>query len=257
MLQTRAGTDSLTAMLRAAVELDPETSVISFDERVYYVVTTSARLEHLLQVVPQEFQNARLQRGRWASLPPEQRGSVALGVPAAQAESRFVAAFCKRLRGCLTSNAPTELTICHRDSSCVVSAKTGYLDCHQMSREPWRAPAKSAIRDLQADLGPDEQAMAYLDDAYISAPPHRVTQLYHRLEAHSTAACQLRLNPAKTRVWNSGGAYPEGVQSLAPDSEVWVGDRALASNQCGIVALGIPLGTPEFVAAHLVALSSV
>ena len=75
-----------------------------------------------------------------------------------------------------------------------------------------------------------------------------------RLEAHALRRAQLRLNPAKTRVWNSGGAYPEGVQSLAPNSEVWVGDQALASGQCGIVALGVPLGAPEFVAAHLAAL---
>ena len=37
-----------------------------------------------------------------------------------------------------------------------------------------------ALRDLHADLRPDEQALAFLHDAYILAPPHRALQLYHR-----------------------------------------------------------------------------
>ena len=41
---------------------------------------------------------------------------------------------------------------------------------------------------------------------------------------------------------------------LAPGGEVWVGNPALPTGQRGIVALGAPIGTPEFVAAHLCAL---
>ena len=52
-----------------------------------------------------------------------------------------------------------------------------------------------AIRDLQADLGPDEQAMAYLDDAYILAPPHRVMQLYHRLPSGVPSSDSILTNP--------------------------------------------------------------
>ena len=63
----------------------------------------------------------------------------------------------------------------------------------------------------------------------------------------------LRLNPIKNRVWNSAGAgvHPEGVDSLAPDSDVGVGSPAFDSAQRGFAALGVPLGTPEFVAAFL------
>ena len=94
-----------------------------------------------------------------------------------------------------------------------------------------------ALRDLHADLRPDEQALAFFDDAYLLAPPHHA----------------LRLNPIKNRVWNSAGAWvhPEGVDSLAPDRDVGVGSPAFDSAQRGFAALGIPLGTPEFVAAFL------
>ena len=108
-----------------------------------------------------------------------------------------------------------------------------------------------ALRDLHADLRPDEQALAFLDDAYILAPPHHVLELHQRFERHALHRAQLRLNPGKTRVWNSAGVHPVGVDSLAPDSDVWVGNRALDSAQHGFVALGVPLGTPEFIAAFL------
>ena len=108
-----------------------------------------------------------------------------------------------------------------------------------------------ALRDLHADLRPDEQALAFLADAYILAPPHRALQLYHRFDGHAMHRAQLRPNPGKTRVWNSAGVHPDGVDLLAPDGDVWVGNPALDSAQRGFVALGVPLGTPEFVAACL------
>ena len=111
-----------------------------------------------------------------------------------------------------------------------------------------------ALRDLQADLGPGEHALAYLDDAYILASPARAIELYHRLEHYAFARAHLRLNPSKTRLWNAAGVAPAGVLELAPGGEVWVGNPALPAAQRGIVALGAPIGTPEFVAAHLCAL---
>ena len=107
-----------------------------------------------------------------------------------------------------------------------------------------------ALRDLHADLRPDEQALAFFDDAYILAPPHRALQLYHRFEGHAMHRAQLRPNPGKTSVWNSA-VHPDGVDPLAPDGDVWVGNPALDSAQRGFVALGVPRGTPGFVAAFL------
>ena len=39
--------------------------------------------------------------------------------------------------------------------------------------------------------------------------------------------------------------------ALAPDSPIWVGGQEIPLAQRGVVALGVPLGTPEFVEAHL------
>ena len=39
--------------------------------------------------------------------------------------------------------------------------------------------------------------------------------------------------------------------ALAPDSPIWVGGQEIPLTQRGVVALGVPLGTPEFVEAHL------
>ena len=36
----------------------------------------------------------------------------------------------------------------------------------------------NTVRDLHVDLRPNEQAVAFLDDTCILAPPHRVLQLY-------------------------------------------------------------------------------
>ncbi|OLP83903.1 132 kDa protein [Symbiodinium microadriaticum] len=108
-----------------------------------------------------------------------------------------------------------------------------------------------ALHDLQRELRPTEQVLAYLDDVYILASPDRVALLYRRLEDLIWQRARLRLNASKTRVWNAAGALPNAVQQLAPDSAVWVGDTALSPEQRGLVALGVPLGSPAFIQSHL------
>ena len=108
-----------------------------------------------------------------------------------------------------------------------------------------------ALRALQPELRAGEQALAYLDDVYILASPARVVELYRRLEHLLWYHARLKLNAAKTRVWNAAGTLPPGVLALAPDSPVWVGDLSLPPAQRGLVALGVPFGTREFVDAHL------
>ena len=61
----------------------------------------------------------------------------------------------------------------------------------------------------------------------------------------------LRLNTSKTKVWDCAGPLPPGVPALAPDSPIWVGDPALPAAERGLVALGVPVGTPEFIEPHL------
>ena len=44
---------------------------------------------------------------------------------------------------------------------------------------------------------------------------------------------------------------PTAVLQLAPESQVWVGDLALSPEQRGLVALGVPIGSPAFIESHL------
>ena len=54
------------------------------------------------------------------------------------------------------------------------------------------------------------------------------------------------VNVGKCRVWSrTGGEAPPGISELGPD--VWRGDREPEEN--GLVVLGVPLGTDEFVNA--------
>ena len=56
-----------------------------------------------------------------------------------------------------------------------------------------------ALRDLQPEFRPNEQALAYLDDVYILATPDRVAFLYRRLEELMWQWVRPRLNASKTR----------------------------------------------------------
>ena len=59
------------------------------------------------------------------------------------------------------------------------------------------------------------------------------------------------LNLSKTAIWNGAGVAPDGLHALSTTSRTWLGDSSLAPAQRGLVLLGAPFGTPEFVQAHL------
>ena len=87
--------------------------------------------------------------------------------------------------------------------------------------------------------------MAFLDDLYVLLPePARARTAMDlvtgTLEAHTGIAANL----GKTRVFNyAGGPPPPGVADLG--LEVWRGDKP--PQERGFVALGTPIGTPEYV----------
>ena len=56
---------------------------------------------------------------------------------------------------------------------------------------------RPALRALQSELQPGEQALAYLDDIYILAPPSRVAELYRRLEQHLLRHAHIRLKASE------------------------------------------------------------
>ena len=104
----------------------------------------------------------------------------------------------------------------------------------------------AALVAASQQLRPGEFLAAFLDDLYIVTVPNRARAA---LEAVSSAVEELAgvaANLGKTRVYNrAGGAAPPGISELGP--EAWRGDKPLPER--GFVALGTPIGTPEYVAA--------
>ena len=83
----------------------------------------------------------------------------------------------------------------------------------------------------------------------VAVQPDRVRPVYDLLANHLAAHANIRLNPGKTRIWNSSGHRPANTDTLGPDT--WVGDRALPPKQQGLTVLGAPVGTEQYVQQFL------
>ena len=100
--------------------------------------------------------------------------------------------------------------------------------------------AAPALAALQRELRAGERVRAFLDDVYVTSQPDRVAPLYARLEHHLFAHARIRLNAAKTRVWNAGGVAPAGLPSPPEPARVWVGDPDLPPDERGLRVLRNP-----------------
>ena len=89
--------------------------------------------------------------------------------------------------------------------------------------------------------------MAFLDDLYVLLPePSRARAALDLVTREVETHAGISANLGKTRVFNyEGGPAPPGIADLGP--EVWRGSRP--PQQRGFVALGTPIGTPEYVRA--------
>ena len=98
-----------------------------------------------------------------------------------------------------------------------------------------------------AALRAGEYLAAFLDDLYVVTVPERAAPLLHVVTGEVERGAGVEANLGKTRVYNAaGGDAPPGIAALGPD--VWCGDLPPARR--GFVALGVPIGHPEFVGAH-------
>ncbi|OLQ02944.1 hypothetical protein AK812_SmicGene14193 [Symbiodinium microadriaticum] len=98
-----------------------------------------------------------------------------------------------------------------------------------------------------ATLRAGEYLAAFLDDLYVVTVPERAAPLLRIVTGEVERSACVEANLGKTQVYNAaGGEALPGIAALGPD--VWCGDLPPARR--GFVALGVPIGHPDFVGAH-------
>ena len=105
-----------------------------------------------------------------------------------------------------------------------------------------------ALEEVRGQLRPGEAIFAYLDDVYVLCQPDRATAVFDLLATALSAHAGVQVNLGKTKMWNKAGVQPPGAEAIGPD--VWVGGPHVAPAQRGIVVLGSPLGSQEFIRGH-------
>ena len=100
---------------------------------------------------------------------------------------------------------------------------------------------REALRRVAAELQDGEELAAYLDDVYATCSPERVVPVFELLKDALWEVSGIRLNLGETKVWNSSGCEPEGLDTIGED--VWSPE--------GTVVLGSPLGSEAFIQSKL------
>ncbi len=100
----------------------------------------------------------------------------------------------------------------------------------------------NALEEVAASLLPGEDLAAFLDDVYVLCRPERVRVVYNALEEASHRVAGIALHTGKTRIWNRNQNPPPDIGDLGGDTGAWSAE--------GVVLLGVPVGTEEFVRGH-------
>ena len=109
----------------------------------------------------------------------------------------------------------------------------------------------SALVDLKADLGDDAIVVAYLDDIYIIVPVDHAARAVERARHHLAEHCGIQVHQGKLKAYcpNASSAQHGLGAYDTNDNEVWVHNGTL--DEQGIMVVGTPIGTPEFVQSRL------
>jgi len=93
---------------------------------------------------------------------------------------------------------------------------------------------------------------AFLDDIYVLAPRAIAGRAFNTVATAVEEGAGIRTHLGKLQAWSSSvGPPPPGLPAPAPGNPpIWKSDPQLPAAQRGLVALGIPVGSDEFVAAH-------
>ena len=214
-LSTRAGAESVVHFLAAALELNPEATIVSVDGiGAFDTMSRQCMLQGLL------------------------------GVPGANECLPFVRMF---------YSEPSEYVL--HDSGgvphIVQQAEGGEQGdplmpaLYALGQHPALQAAHNHLRE--------ETLVAFLDDVYaVVHRPDRVGHVHGTLARQLEAHCHVRLNEGKTRVWNAAGQVPRDLgQPGMPDLSCWVGAGPLPDAEQGLTVLGVPFGSAAFVRTQL------
>ena len=205
-LSTRAGTESVSHLLRALTDLDPEFTVVSVNGiGAYDLIRRRAMLTklHSLPKASAFLPFVKLSYGQpskyWWRDDTGKRHEIRQGEGGEQGDPLMSALY-----------------------------SLGQHD---------------ALEAINRQLLEKEHLFAYLDDIYVVCKPDRAQAVFELIERTLSAHTGVHCNMGKTRVWNRGGVEPPGVRELGP--EVWVGGAERPAEQRGVKVLGTPLGTAE------------
>ena len=214
-LSTRAGTEAVSRLLRAATEACPRATVLSVD--------AVGAFDHV------------------------SRGAM-LGALHARPQLQPLLAFARQFYA-----APSTYTwYDEADRAHVICQGEGGEQGDPLMPALYALAQHEALCDLQSQLRDGEAVFAFLDDTYIVAAPERVRTLYDALASALWDRARIRLHQGKTRIWNAAGEEPPDIADLGEGEEsVWVGDWTLPPESQGLTALGSPLGHDAFVARQL------
>ena len=111
----------------------------------------------------------------------------------------------------------------------------------------------AALLEMATRLSPGDKLYAFLDDVYITTKPERALDGL-RASQHCLAHANVQVHLGKTRAWNAAGEEPPGLAAALPFDPAnpsWVGSWALPAERQGLVVLGSPVGSRAFVEATL------
>ena len=219
-LSTRAGTEALVRLLRVATEMDPRATVLSIDAvGAFDHVSRHAMLAGLMH-----------------------RPSLQPLLPFAR---QFYA-----------SDSTYVWQDAQGDTHEIRQAEGGEQGDPLMPAL-YAIAQHPALAAVNEQLHEGEAVFAYLDDIYVVAAPERIRELQDLCQRALREHTRIELNRGKTRIWNAGGEEPANISDLHGQSEepIWTGDWALPRDRQGLLVLGTPLGTDEYVASTLAARS--
>ena len=115
----------------------------------------------------------------------------------------------------------------------------------------------AALLDLHSQLHPGEGLYAFLDDVYITSLPERTPPALRAAQTSLSRLANVQVHLGKTRAWNAAGEELAGLLAALPSAEgeppCWTGSWTLPAREQGLVVLGSPIGSREFLAAVLAA----